>query len=418
MLRKSGCAIHWKGCTRVPRQTRTRGIDFVKAVSFDPFALPSCRFQPRIYGVGAWTDHIFFAYDLAALERPRIFVELGTDRGESYFAFCQSAAENQTATRCFAVDTWKGDAQSGFYDETTFEQVCLHNHLYYRHFSTLLRCTFDDALTEFADGDIDVLHLDGLHTESAVRHDLKNWLPKLRAGGILLLHDVCVRSRDFGVWKIWDELKLQGRSAVFAEGPGLGLWGKPPLRHSGFLNAVLNPNDEYRTKLRNYYSARVDELRKRIALEWQTGAVRQGPLATETVIQVFYSRDGLHRETDSVNSRLGHNSWKNVSINLPADAGTAPLRIDFVNPLSVIDIAALRVLHSSELLFEATTASDFDQIDIRGDAERLAHPKFLRLKITGVDPQLYLPPMSVATGNAPVTVEMRLRVNAEAIPPN
>src|SRR4029077_16809866 len=91
--------------------------------------LPSRQFRPRIYGVGAWPDHIFFAYDLAALERPRTLVELGTDRGESYFAFCQSAAENQTATRCFAVDTWKGDAQSGFYDETTFEQVCLHNHL-------------------------------------------------------------------------------------------------------------------------------------------------------------------------------------------------------------------------------------------------------------------------------------------------
>src|SRR4029077_16525490 len=105
---------------------------------------------------------------LVALERPAVLVELGTDRGESYFAFCQSVVENETATRCFAVDTWKGDAQSGFYDEITFRLVAAHNRSYYESFSTLLRCSFDQALQKFADSKIDILHLDGLHTESPV----------------------------------------------------------------------------------------------------------------------------------------------------------------------------------------------------------------------------------------------------------
>jgi hypothetical protein len=388
----------------------------VKAALFDLSALPSRRFRPRIYGVGAWTDHIFFAYDLVALERPQTFVELGTDRGESYFAFCQSVLENRTCTRCFAVDTWKGDAQSGFYDETTFEQVCIHNQAYYKDFSTLLRRTFDDALAEFADGDINILHLDGLHSESAVRHDLDTWVPKVVPGGIVLLHDVNVRERGFGVAKVWEELKLRGRAFTFNDGPGLGVWEKPPRRNSDFVEAILNANDEYRAMLRNYYSDRVDELRKQIALEWQTGAVRHGPLANETVIQVFYSGDGMHRETDSVNARLGHNDWKDVSIVLPPGAGAAPLRIDFVSALNVIDIAALRVLQSSKILFQAATASDFDKIDIRGDAERLPHSKFLRLKITGFDPQSYLPPLSVMAGDRPARVEMRLHVHADAIP--
>ena len=65
--------------------------------------LPSRHFQPRIYGVGAWTDHLDFGYDLVALLQPKLVVELGVDRGESYFAFCQSAVENQTSTRCFGV---------------------------------------------------------------------------------------------------------------------------------------------------------------------------------------------------------------------------------------------------------------------------------------------------------------------------
>jgi hypothetical protein len=388
----------------------------VKAALFDLSALPSRRFRPRVYGVGAWTDHIFFAYDLVALERPQTFVELGTDRGESYFAFCQSVLENRTCTRCFAVDTWKGDAQSGFYDETTFEQVRIHNQAYYEDFSTLLRRTFDDALAEFADGNIDILHLDGLHAESAVRHDLDTWVPKVAPGGIVLLHDVNVRERGFGVAKVWEELKLRGRAFTFDDGPGLGVWEKPPRRNSGFVNAILNANEEYRARLRNYYSDRVGELRGQIELEWQTGAVRNGPLANETVIQVFYSGDGMHRETDSVNARLGHNDWKDVSIVLPPSAGAAPLRLDFLSALNVIDIAALRVLQSSKILFRATAPSDFDNIDIRGDAERLPHPKFLRLKITGIDPQLYLPPLCVTARDGPVRVEMRLQVHADGIP--
>ena len=63
-------------------------------------ALPSRNFRPRRYGLGAWTEHIYFAYDLIAQLKPAAVVELGTDRGESYFAFCQSIAENGTATRC------------------------------------------------------------------------------------------------------------------------------------------------------------------------------------------------------------------------------------------------------------------------------------------------------------------------------
>jgi len=78
--------------------------------------LPSRHFEPRIYGVGAWTSHLHFAYDLVAVLRPALLVELGVDRGESYFAFCQSVAENQTGTRCFGIDTWRGDQHAGGYD--------------------------------------------------------------------------------------------------------------------------------------------------------------------------------------------------------------------------------------------------------------------------------------------------------------
>lgn len=377
---------------------------------FDLAGLPSRRFRPRIYGVGAWTEHIFFAYDLVAEERPDLLVELGTDRGESYFSFCQSVVENQTGTRCFAVDTWKGDAQSGLYGEITFQDVESHNRMHYKGFSTLLRQTFDEAVSGFQDGKIDILHLDGFHSEEAVRHDLANWLPKISPGGILLLHDVNVRAPGFGVWRVWEDLKHRGRAFTFDDGPGLGVWEQPPERDSALRSELFGAEKELSTALSDHYRARVQELQKQIATDWESGAIKQSALARETLIQIFYSSDGTHREADSVVVRIGHDGWKDISITLPTNARAEPLRIDFVSTLHIVEIARLRVVCSSEIYFDATDSAAFDRIDIRGDAERLPDSALLRLKITGIDPQLYLPPIAIAASAEPLVVEMKLRV--------
>ena len=43
---------------------------------------------------------------------------------------------------------------------------------HYENFSTLVRSSFDQAVSRFNSDSIDLLHLDGLHTEAAVRHDV------------------------------------------------------------------------------------------------------------------------------------------------------------------------------------------------------------------------------------------------------
>jgi Methyltransferase domain len=375
-------------------------------------ALPSHHFAPSIYGVGAWTNHLHFAYDLVAEVKPRLLVELGVDRGESYFAFCQSAAENKTGTRCFGVDTWRGDQHAGGYDETTFAQVTTRNRENYEAFSTLIRSSFDEASARFASGSIDVLHLDGLHTEAAVRHDVDAWLPKIRPGGILLLHDVDARAKHFGVWKIWAELQERGRSWTFHDGPGLGLWQKPPaLELPGFLEKLLAPPNEWNNALAKYYSERAAELQRKIAEHWRDGTIRHLPFAQQTIIQVFYTDDGMHREQDSVLARVGHEGWKDVRIELPAGAAASPLRIDFVTALTTIDLASIRLARAGSAYFSAPDETGFDSIALSGDAKRLAHPTALRLKVTGVDPQLYLPVIALPASEEPLVVQMRLQVS-------
>lgn len=373
--------------------------------------LPSRRFEPRIYGVGAWTSHLHFAYDLVATLRPAVLVELGVDRGESYFAFCQSAAENQTATRCFGIDTWRGDRHAGGYDETTFVQVSEHNRANYENFSTLIRSDFDAALSQFEAGGIDVLHIDGLHTEAAVRHDLDSWLPKVRPGGILLLHDVDVRSKEFGAWKVWDELKARGRSWTFHDGPGLAVWQKPPASPlPGFLEQLLAPPGERTADLARYYSERAAEMQEKIAGHWRDGTIRNTPFAQQTIIQVFYSSDGSHREEDSIYARIGHEGWKDVRIELPPHARAVPLRIDFVSALTTIEIESLRLSQGAAIFFAAQNAMEFETIKTGGDVERLPDSNVLRLRVTGVDPQLYLPPIDLPPGDGRLLLEMRLRV--------
>jgi hypothetical protein len=375
----------------------------------DP-ALPSRSFAPRLYGVGAWTSHIHFACDLVAVLKPALLVELGVDRGESYFAFCQAAAENQTGTRCFGIDTWRGDQHAGGYDETTFAQVSEHNRANYAAFSTLIRAGFDKALDQFEPDSIDVLHLDGLHTENAVRHDLDSWLPKLRPGGILLLHDVGVRQKDFGVWKIWAELQRKSRSWTFQDGPGLGVWQKPPVsKLPGFLEQLLAAPNESSDALAKYYSERAAAMQERIAQHWRDGSIRNTPFAQQTIIQVFHSKDGSHREEDSVYARIGHEGWKDVRIELPPGAGTAPLRIDFVSALTTIEIASIRLTKANALCFTTDEGGGFATIRIEGDAERIAGHTLL-IRVIGIDPQLYLPAINLPADEAPAVLQIRLRV--------
>ncbi len=172
----------------------------------------------------AWVGHLPFAAWIIQQITPQVFVELGTHSGNSYFSFCQSAAQANLPTRCYAVDTWQGDEHAGDYANNIFEQVNAYNQEHYSAFSRLLRMFFDDAVHYFSDESIELLHIDGLHTYEAVRHDYETWLPKLAPGAVILFHDTNVRERNFGVWKLWEELQLiYPNNMEFFHSHGLGV---------------------------------------------------------------------------------------------------------------------------------------------------------------------------------------------------
>jgi Methyltransferase domain len=89
----------------------------------------------------------------------------------------------------------------------------------------LVRAPFDEAATTFQDKTIDLLHIDGQHGYEQVRNDYESWRHKLSDRGVILFHDTCVRSEEFGVWRLWDEVKNDHPHFEFTHGHGLGVLG-------------------------------------------------------------------------------------------------------------------------------------------------------------------------------------------------
>ncbi len=229
----------------------------------DSFTLSNCLARPRrLSGLSAWVEHIPFAMNLIAAIRPATFAELGTHAGDSYCAFCQAVAERALGTRCYAVDTWRGDAHSRLYGPEVLADLRAHHDPLYGGFSRLIESSFDEALAHFGDGSIDLLHVDGLHTYEAVRHDFESWLPKMSVSGVVLIHDVNVREHDFGVARLWAELRARYPFFEFHHGHGLGVLAvgaRPPEA----LAPLLGVSSEDAAAVRAYFF----ELGHRIASE-------------------------------------------------------------------------------------------------------------------------------------------------------
>jgi len=186
--------------------------------------------------------------------RPRVIVELGTQYGDSYCSFCQAVDQLDMEARCYAVDTWTGDAHAGFFGPETLSNLRAHHDPLYSAFSTLLVKTFDEAAGEFEMRSIDVLHIDGFHTYEAVRRDFDTWLPKLSETGVVLLHDTNEHASDFGVWRLWQEIRSQYPTFEFLHGHGLGL-AAVGLHPPEALRTLMEAPPEERRRIQDFFCA-------------------------------------------------------------------------------------------------------------------------------------------------------------------
>jgi O-antigen biosynthesis protein len=275
----------------------------------NPLDYPVTLAYPRRLAPTSWAEHIPFAMFLVDVLRPEIIVELGTLRGVSYCAFCQAVKELELSTRCFAVDNWRGDELSGFYDAQGAEilsELKEHHDPLYQDFSQLIQSSFDDALSGFENGTIDLLHIDGCHSYEAVKHDFESWLPKMSERGVVLLHDIHVRERGFGVWKLWEELKTVYPHFEFVHEHGLGVVATG-AQVSGGLREIMEASEEEVATLREFFH----QLGHRLRVCMERDCASESLAARERALEAVSEELAATRE--QLKSILNSRAWRWVS---------------------------------------------------------------------------------------------------------
>lgn len=74
----------------------------------------------------------------------------------------------------------------------------------------------------------DYIYIDGDHSYKGVKKDFELFWPRLKKDGYMAFHDVVAKGKfegryEFGVWKLWEELKKDYQSIQFDQHPGLGI---------------------------------------------------------------------------------------------------------------------------------------------------------------------------------------------------
>lgn len=214
------------------------------------FALPSV---PVFFT--DWTVHIPFLRFLIAHLSPKTFVELGVLDGNSYFAACETVQNLGIPCRCYAIDPWEGTFQQhqsraahmamlfGAYSGNFYKPFLDRNTQF--PFSIPIRAYSGDALHQFNDGEIDLLHIDANHRKDEVLKDFHSWLPKVSTNGIILLHDIANRDESNEAGLAWDEIKPQFKTFENKFGNGLG---------------VVFKGAEYSPQIEQLYAASEEEI--------------------------------------------------------------------------------------------------------------------------------------------------------------
>jgi len=407
-----------------------------RSVSDISFLIPTW-----IQGCSAWIGHVPFAFWVMEATRPATFVELGTHTGVSYMAFCQAAKILALPTRCFAVDTWLGDEHAGFYGEEVYASVSEHNEQNYAGFSKLIRGTFDEAASQFADGSIDLLHIDGPHTYEAVKHDFETWLPKLSSRGVVLFHDTQVCDRAFGVYRFWKEIAAGRRHFEFHHSSGLGVLGVGNDLPEALCPLIDAASDVAEAgAIRAFYAAVGGEIEMAFSSQFEAfhrpwnricfalnrhallaeklrgqPVVDNGYLARSPMfLQLFCDAGKGYSEESSVVEALVSQEWQTIRVpQLQTLCKRGRIRLDPVNLPSVIRISGIKIVsETGGAVFKAEAAAEFARLNYGPEVCMRMDGNEAVLTAADGDPQVLFPPIDFS-GCGECYFEITLRIDSE-----
>jgi hypothetical protein len=202
--------------------------------------IPQSIFNDPVYAFEPynWLEYFPFANFIVDILKPKILVEPFTQTGNSYFAFCQAAKELNTTIKCYSFGQWSSDKFAAGNCAETFEKASQFNQKHFAHFSKIFQSTAREALSQFEDQSIDLLHIDGHQNYDALKRDFETWKPKLSSASVVLFHNTMIHDKNAGAWKIFEELQSLHPSYQLRYGHGLGAICTGKNANKNFLSFI------------------------------------------------------------------------------------------------------------------------------------------------------------------------------------
>lgn len=169
--------------------------------------------------------------DFVFLLQPKKIVEIGVFGGKSLVPMAYAIKANNTEGKVYGIDPWSSEESGKDMEGVNYEWWTRvdHNRILsglesrIREFELeseieLIRATSEEAEEIF---DIDMLHIDGNHSDMASYIDVTKWVPLVRSGGLIIFDDInwsttsravqwldenCTKLSEYrgdNIWGIW-----------------------------------------------------------------------------------------------------------------------------------------------------------------------------------------------------------------------
>jgi len=185
-------------------------------------------YYARIHAV-QHRDEIIELVRLVQNLEPKTVVELGTDKGGTFFLWCRLLKK---INKIASIDLPDGRFGGGYHNR----RIKLYMHFLFDNpniSALFLRNdshdpTTKDALIKWLKLDkIDFLYIDGDHTYSGVKQDFEMYSALVRPGGIIAFHDIRTKGNGHEVYKYWNDLKENFKYSEITQNPsgsmGIGI---------------------------------------------------------------------------------------------------------------------------------------------------------------------------------------------------
>ena len=157
---------------------------------------------PQIHGWCCFEKASKFA-EYILDRKPDVCVEIGVFGGSSLMPQAMALKENRKGM-LYGIDPWtnetcleemQNEENKEWWAKLDIESIykhCAENLKAYQveDFCKLIRGKSEDVVDQFEDNSVDILHIDGNHSEALSYKDAVLYLPKVKTGGIVFFDDI------------------------------------------------------------------------------------------------------------------------------------------------------------------------------------------------------------------------------------